>query len=193
MSNETTNKNFLSQISYFIKKKIKLFIFLGCFLLISLITLFFFQNQAEKNNIIIAEQYIYASTLEKQKKINESKAVLESIINKDHPFYSPMALYFIIDKNFEKDTSKVIYFFDKILKNSSIDEEKLNLITIKKAIYLINLDNEEQIVKTLNPIINSNSGWRNIAINLIAEYFLSKNQNVKAEEYLQLLKNKTKK
>jgi len=104
-----------------------------------------------------------------------------------------MALYFIIDKNFEKDTSKVIYFFDKILKNSSIDEEKLNLITIKKAIYLINLDNEEQIVKTLNPIINSKSGWRNIAINLIAEYFLSKNQNVKAEEYLQLLKNKTKK
>jgi len=187
MSNETTKKNFLLQISYFIKKKIKLFIFLGCFLLISLITFLFFQNLAEKNNIIIAEQY------EKQKKINESKAVLESIINKDHPFYSPLALYFIIDKNFEKDTSKVIYFFNKILKNSSIDEEKLNLITIKKAIYLINLDNEELIVKTLNPIINSNSGWRNIAINLIAEYFLSKNQNVKAEEYLQLLKNKTNK
>jgi hypothetical protein len=49
------------------------------------------------------------------------------------------------------------------------------------------------MIKTLNPIINSDSVWRNIAIELISDYFLSKNQNSKANEYIQLLNNKIKK
>ena len=67
------------------------------------------------------------------------------------------------------------------------------MIKIKKAIYLINIDDEKLIIETLNPVINSNSVWREIAINLIKEYFLSKDQKIKAEEYNQLLQNRTKK
>ena len=48
------------------------------------------------------------------------------------------------------------------------------------------------MTKTLNPIINSDSVWRNIAIELISDYFLSKNQEIKASEYKQLLNNKKK-
>tara|TARA_B110000305_G_C19091930_1_gene471208 strand:+ start:265 stop:564 length:300 start_codon:yes stop_codon:yes gene_type:complete len=96
----------------------------------------------------------------------------------------------MIDNNIENDEKKIIIFFDKILKNNSIDKENLNLIRIKKAIYLINIDNEELIVSTLNPIINSSSAWKNMAIDIISQYFISKNQNLKAGEYLQLLKNK---
>ena len=99
----------------------------------------------------------------------------------------------IIDNNIESDNSKIIVFFDKILANNSIDKENLNLIKIKKAIYLIHLDNEKLIVETLNPIINSNSVWKNTAINLITEYFLSKNQGIKAQEYFKLLNKKSKK
>ena len=98
-----------------------------------------------------------------------------------------MALYFIIDNNLETNTSKIIKFFDKVLSINSIDEENLNLIKIKKAIYLFNSENEAVIIKTLNPVINSNSIWRNLAINLMSDYFLSKNQESKANEYLQLL------
>ena len=123
----------------------------------------------------------------KQKKILESKLLLESIISENHQFYSPMALYLIIDNNIVSKKIKIISFFDKILNNNSISKENLNLIKIKKAIYLIGLDNEKLIIETLNPIINSNSVWRNIAINLISEYFMSKNQIVKAKEYIQLL------
>ena len=96
-------------------------------------------------------------------------------------------MYLIIDNNVETNTVKIFKFFDTVLKNSSIDKENLNLIRIKKSIYLINLDNEEQIIGTLNPIINSNSLWRKMAINLISEYFLSKGELVKAEEYIKLL------
>ena len=96
----------------------------------------------------------------------------------------------MIDNNVENEEKKIIIFFDRILKNKSIDKENLNLIRIKKAIYLINIDNEELIVSTLNPIINSSSAWKNMAIDIISQYFISKNQNLKADEYLQLLKNK---
>ena len=74
-----------------------------------------------------------------------------------------------------------------------MEKENLNLIKIKKAIFLFSLDDEELIIKTLNPIINSDSVWRNIAIKLISDYFLSKDESKKADEYIQLLSNKTKK
>ena len=34
--------------------------------------------------------------------------IYENIIDKDHKFYSPLALYFIIDNDLEKNSSKII-------------------------------------------------------------------------------------
>ena len=189
MSNENLKENFQDTIISFIKKKLN---FIISFLIVIFIVLLLFlinQNQQKKNSIKISEQYTEASLLIKQKKTTESRLLLESIINKEHQLYSPLALYLIIDNNIEKDSSKIISYFNNIIENNSIEKENLNLIKIKKAIYLINLDDEKLIVETLNPIINSNSAWRLLAINLISEYFYSKNQKIKAEEYIQLLNN----
>ena len=193
MSNETLKKNFIDKAINFARQNLKLIIATLVSVLIFLFCFLFYKNLQEKNNIKIAEQYTQASLLVKQKKIQESKLLLESIVNKNHQFYSPMALYLIIDNNIVSEKIKIISFFDKVLNNNSIDKENLNLIKIKKAVYLIGLDNEELIVDTLNPVINSNSVWRSIAINMISEYFLSKNQVVKAEEYIQLLNIKNNK
>jgi len=190
MSNEALKKNFIDRATIFVKKNLKAIFVYFFILLIILFTFFFYENLQKKKNIKISEQYAQASILIKQKKITESKILLDLIIKKDHQFYSPLALYLMIDNNIENDEKKIIIFFDKILKNNSIDKENLNLIRIKKAIYLINIDNEELIVSTLNPIINSSSAWKNMAIDIISQYFISKNQNLKAGEYLQLLKNK---
>ena len=115
---------------------------------------------------------------------------MESIINEKHKFYSPLALYLLIDQSLIKDSVKIIALFDKILKIKNIEKEDLNLIKIKKAIYLFNTDNEELIIKSLNTVINSDSIWRNMSIKLISEYFLSKNQKIKADEYIKLLSEK---
>ena len=93
----------------------------------------------------------------------------------------------MIENNVETNASKIITYFDRILKNNSIDKENLNLIRIKKAIYLFDSENEKLITETLNPVINSNSVWKKMAIELISEYFLSLNQKIKADEYIQLL------
>jgi predicted negative regulator of RcsB-dependent stress response len=149
----------------------------------------FYQNLNDKKNIKISEQYTQATIFIKQNNINESKILLEQIMSADHKFYSPLALYLIVENNIEYDVLSIITFFDKILKNKSIDRENLNLIKIKKAIYLIDLDKEDLMLETLNPIINSNSVWKKIAINLITEYFLSKGQKNKAKEYSLMLNN----
>ena len=146
----------------------------------------------KKNETKLSEHYTYAVIQFKEKK-NNAKQLLEDIVNKDHRFYSPLALYFIIDNNLETDNLKIINFFNKVLSISSIDDENLNLIKIKKAIFLFNLKDEEQILKTLNPIINSDSVWKNTAIQLISDYYLSTEQKTKANEYIQLLNNKNKK
>ena len=193
MSNETLNANFQNKILNFVKKNLKIFIILFILIIIFLFSFLFYKNLQEKNNLKLSAQYTQASILLKQKKRDESQLLLVGIIDKGHKFYSPLALYFMIDNNLESEPLKIIAFFDKILKINSIDKENLNLIKIKKAIFLFNIDNEELIIKTFNPVINSDSVWRNMAIKLISDYFLSKGQKKKAEEYILLLNSKTNK
>ena len=154
--------------------------------------IFFIRIYKKKNEIKLSEDYTKASVQFKEKNIDITKELLENIINKKHKFYSPLALYFIIDNNLEPEATKVIELFDKILSINSIDDENLNLIKIKKAIFLFDLKEEELIMQTLNPIINSNSVWRTLAIKLISDYFLSNDQKIKANEFIQLLNNKIK-
>jgi len=193
MSEETLNNTFQNKTTNFIKKNLKNLIVLLIILILTLFSYLFFKDIQKKNEIKISEQYTQASIQFKEKKIDETKQLLENIINKKHKFYSPLALYFIIDNNLETDPLKIVNFFDKILLISSIDKENLNLIKIKKAIFLFNKGDEELIIKTLNPVINSDSVWRTMAIKLISDYFLSKDEKTKANEYIQLLNNKIKK
>jgi len=193
MSEEILKKNFQNKFLDFVKKNLKTLVVLTVFFTVLLFLYFLNISLQKKNEIKLSEQYTQATIHFKQKKINKSKLLLESVIDKSHKFYSPLALYFIIDNNLELDSSKVIILFDKILNISSIDKENINLIKIKKAIFLFNTGNEELILKTLNPVINSNSVWRDSATRMMSDYFLSKNQKTKANEYLQLLNNKIKK
>jgi predicted negative regulator of RcsB-dependent stress response len=190
MSEEIKKNNFKIKFLSLIKNNFKKIISFLILLIIFLFIYLFYTNVQKKNEIKISEQYTEASIQFKQKKVNESKLLFEDIINKDHRFYSPLALYFIIDNNLENEKEKIIKFFDKILKINSIDEENINLIKIKKAIFLFSIEDEESIIKTLNPVINSDSVWSKMATELISNYFLSKNQKTKANEYIQLLNNK---
>jgi len=193
MSDEILKKNLQNKIFSFIKKKLKILITSFIFLTILLFIYIFNVNLQKKNEIKLSENYTQATIQFKQKKLGESKLLLESIIDKSHKFYSPLALYFIIENNLETDSLKIINFFDKILNISAIEKENLNLIKIKKAIFLFNKGEEESIIRTLNTVINSDSVWRNIAIKLTSDYFLSKGQKKKANEYIQLLNIKSNK
>ena len=193
MSEETLNNNFKNKIKLFLNKNLKNLIFLSIFSVLILFGYFFYKDLQSKKEVQLSEDYTQAFVQFNQKKNDEAKQLLEKIINKNHKFYSPLALYFIIDNNLETDSLKIINFFDKILLINSIDKENLNLIKIKKAMFLFKLGSEEDIIKILNPIVNSDSAWRNMAIKLISDYFISKNQVTKANEYILLLNSKNNK
>jgi len=171
MSKETLSNNIQNKTLSFLKKNLKNLIILAFFLILLLFSYFFYSELRKKEEVKISGNYVEASFQFEQKKLGESKELLEKIIVKKHKFYSPLALYFIIDNNLEADTSKIINFFDEILSINTIDKENLNLIKIKKAIFLINLDDEELIIKTLNPIINSDSVWKKWRLNNLRIFY----------------------
>jgi len=193
MSEKILKNNFQNKIKFFVNKNLKRLVVISICSILILFGYFFFKDLQEKKGIELSEAYTQASVQFYKKEIEDAKKLLKDIINKKHKFYSPMALYFLIDNNLETDSKIIINAFDKILLINSIDQENLNLIKIKKAIFLFKLGNEEAMLTTLNPIVNSDSAWRKMAIELISDYFISKNQTVKASEYIQLLNSKNNK
>ena len=187
MSEQIEKISFQVRIVNFLNnnKKLLLIIFTSFLIIISIAL--FYKNAQTKKDAKIAEQYIKAKNFVKSKNNNKAKEILENIINDNHKFYSALALYILIENEIEKDDQKILTYFDKIVKNKSIDKNSIDLIKIKKALFLFSTEDEDLLIKTLNPIINSNSVWRKQAINLIADYFLSKGENIKAEEYYKLL------
>ena len=70
-----------------------------------------------------------------------------------------------------------------MIKITSLGEEIKNLIIYKKALFNSNFSTENDLLKILNPIINSESIWKSHALYLMAEYFYAKNQKQKAKEF----------
>jgi hypothetical protein len=108
---------------------------------------------------------------------------LTEIINEQDPTYSPLSLYFIIDKKLISDQNKINSFFDDIIKNTSLDEEIKNLVIYKKALFNADQAQESELLIILNPLINSKSVWKSHALYLMAEYFYSKDQKQKSKEF----------
>ena len=176
-----------------LKKNLKLIITLFFIAVLAFSLLTFIKIKKENENILISEKYNKAKVLINNKKNNEGLILLEEVITTKHPFYSPLSLYLILDSNLTGESDKITELFDKVILNNNIDKESINLIKLKKAFYLSNDQNEQALLELLNPIINSDSHWRIIAITFIKDYFLSKDNNLKAEEYNKLLSTNFKK
>ena len=118
------------------------------------------------------------------KKTKEKTASsLIEIINKKDPTYSPLSLYFIIDNNLVSDQSRINSLFDILINDTSFDSEINNLIIYKKALYNADNAQESDLLKMLNPLINSKSVWKSHSLYLMAEYFYANNQKQKAKEF----------
>ena len=108
---------------------------------------------------------------------------LIEIVNKKNPTYSPLSLYFLIDNNLVNDQKVVNSLFDILIEKTSLDEEIKNLVIYKKALFNADQIEEIDLLKILNPLINSSSVWKSHALYLMAEYFYSGDQEEKAKEF----------
>ena len=159
--------------NFFINNKILLISILSL-VVILLIGYFAFAEYKVKKSIVIGYS--------KNNKEITKNALIE-LINKKDSTYSPLSLFFIIDNALVSDQSKINELFDLIIKDTSIEKEIKNLIIYKKALYNADNSNENELLKILKPVINSNSIWKSHALYLMAEYFYSKNEMQKAKEF----------
>ena len=170
--------------NFFSKNKKKLAISL--LLIILLILSYFAYGELDKRSKVkIANKYNNSiiNFISGDKFNIESEMI--KIINAKDKTYSPLALYFLLDNNIINSKEKINSLFDILINETKVDKEINNLIIYKKALYNSEFETENNLLKILNPIINSESIWKSHGLYLMAEYFLSKNEKQKSKEFFE--------
>tara|TARA_Y100000768_G_scaffold65126_1_gene45146 strand:+ start:405 stop:1049 length:645 start_codon:yes stop_codon:yes gene_type:complete len=177
--------------NFFLNNKKSLFTILLVIVFI-LIGYFSYEEYKENKRLEISDQY--NSTVSEYTNGNQekTKVALVDLIYKNDSTYSPLSLYFIIDNELITEKTEINNLFENIIQKTSLDKEIRNLIIYKKALYNADSSEENELLKILKPIINSDSIWKSQALYLMAEYFYSKDEKQKSKEFFEqilLLKN----
>ncbi len=183
MNEELSEKN----IYNFLKSNSKFFIYTGITLVIIIAASFWFLDKSNKQKIKISEDFIEAKILLSKNNETGSKRILEKIIEKNNSIYGSLSLFLLIDEGLVEDKQVILNYFDKIISNDIYSEEDKNLLRLKKAIYIADIDKEQDMIQLLNPIINSESVWKIQALKFLGDLYYSKDQFEKANQYYSIL------
>ena len=168
--------------NFFLKNKKNLIIIISI-ILISVIGFLSFEELKKINKIKLANEFNSAIIKYKPNKKVKTINQLTVIINKQDDTYSPLALYFLLDNNLIENQSEINNLFDVLINKTDLENEIKNLIIYKKALYNSDFVEENELIKILNPIINSESIWKSHSLYLLAEYFYEKNQKQKSKDF----------
>ena len=184
---DTNTRN--EKIKNFFVSNRKIIIISISLIILIIITFFGFGEFKSKQKIKISN--LYNSIIVDHEDVNKDKTLksLIDIINKKDNTYSPLALYFILDNKLSNDKNQINELFDIIINEVSLEKEIKNLIIYKKALYNADSISENELLNTLNPLINSESIWKSHALYLVAEYFYSKNEKQKSIEFFNQIIN----
>jgi len=166
---------------FLINNKKRIIIFLIIVIIIFL-SFFGFKINKDSKKKQISEIYNKALIYHSNGDLNAARDLLSMIVREEDPTYSPLALYFIIDNNL-KESQEVNNLFDILINKTSLEDEIKNLIIYKKALYNADTVNENDLLKILNPLINSKSVWKSHGLYLVAEYYFAKNEKEKSKEF----------
>ena len=168
--------------NFFVKNKSKI-ILISLAITIVLIATYSFDKYKTNQKIEISNKFNSTTLMHSDKNKESTIKNLVEIINKKDPTYSPLSLYFILDKKLISDSNKINEYFDLLIENTPLDKEINNLVIYKKALFNADQAEESDLLNILNPLINSESVWRSHALYLMAEFFYSKDQKQKSKEF----------
>ncbi len=174
--------------NFFVKNKIKIISILLAIIIV-LIAAYSFDSYKTNQKIEISNKFNSTTLMHSDKNKESTIKNLVEIINKKDPAYSPLSLYFILDKKLISDRVKINEYFDLLIENTPLDKEINNLVIYKKALFNADQAQESDLLNILNPLINSESVWRSHALYLMAEFFYSKDQKQKSKEFFNLIIN----
>ena len=154
-------------INFFNSNRLKIYMFLSI-LLVAAVSVIIINKNSDKKNNMIAEKYIQAGILLSLNKNEEAKLLYEEIVLSKNNFYSILALNSILEKNLISDKEKILEYFS-ILKKLDYSEEKLDLIILKNALFLIKNNEDELGKKYLKELIEKESKLKIIAQEIIKD------------------------
>jgi predicted negative regulator of RcsB-dependent stress response len=160
-------------------------IILTLLIILFIFSYFIYEETKKRNKINIANKYnsITAIFLSGEKKETEKNLV--DIVYEKEKTYSLLALFFLIDNNIIKEKNKINSLFDVVINEIKQEKEIKNLLIYKKALYNSDFTNENELIKILNPLINSDSIWNSHALHLMGEYFYFKGEKRKSKEFFE--------
>ena len=171
-------------INFFVNNKKKLIVLLSTIILL-ILSYFFFVEIIKTKKENLANKYNASTINYIVGNNNNIENEMIEIINLKDKTYSPLALYFLLDNNIINSKKKINELFDILIKDIKLDKEIKNLIIYKKGLYNSEYENENNLLKILNPLMNSESIWKSHSLYLLAEYFYSKNEKQKAKEFFE--------
>ena len=154
-------------LHFFDKNKFRFFILISL-VVIAVFALSLFQINVKKKNSLIAEKYIQAGIFLANKKNADATIIFEEIIESKNKFYSILSLNTILEKKLLTDKKKILLLFKKIEKIKTTQEQR-DLIKFKKALFLINNTEFEEGKKLLQEIVDTQSGLKFLAEEIISK------------------------
>ena len=146
---------------------------------------FIYEDLQKKNKIKVADKYNQAITDYYSGNNANLKNELIEIIKEKDKTYSPLSLYFLLENEIIKENKKINELFDILIYETKLEKEIKNLVIYKKALFNSEFTTENDLIKILNPIINSESIWKSHALYLMAEFFFHKKEKVKSKEFFE--------
>ena len=169
-------------ITSFLKKNLKKIVLILFTLIIFLIFLFVSQELKDRKKNRLAEKYnniIFSKNISSNSEIKDK---MIEIVNAKDQTYSTLALYYIIDNKLLDNQIKINEFFDTIISISK-NENKF-LIVYKKALYNSDKISDNEVLAILQPVINSDSIWKQHALLLMADIYFQIKQFNKSRDFL---------
>ena len=174
----------ISLVKDFFKKNSKKIIIILSIIFIVLLIFFVFEELKKRKKENLAQLYNSIIFNTDQYDQNDIKNEMIKIINEKVDTYSALALYYLIDNKLVDDQTKISDLFDKVISISD-DKELKNLVIFKKALYFSDKYTEIKLLEILNPLINSDSIWKQHGLLLMGDFYYQKKQFNKSKEFFE--------
>jgi len=166
-----SNKNFI-------------FSFVLILIILSGSLVFYLENQ-ERKKILLSESYIQAKIYLENGNNNEALIKLKKVIFANDSTYSTLSFFLILNQNLISDYKEISALYDHLLENNNFEKELRNLLIYKKSLFSSNSVDETELLEITKPLLSTDTLWKPHALLLLGDYFMSKEENIKAKEFYQ--------
>lgn len=187
MEDQGINKTLDQKITEFYKKNRRKFYLIFGLILIVFLGLILISNLQENKNQNVSDDFNRANILIANEEFENAKKLLFTVIENKDKFYSPLALNTIIEQGLYNTPLEIIEMYDTVINIRGLEEENKELIKFKKALFLLNSENEGEMIKVMKSIIENDSVWKLKATNFLIEFYTSKKNIKEANNYKKLL------